>query len=164
MDTSAAAASRFCHRSSLDYRSEACTKWRVHCYYGMLIHRCDCYPRTLSCSLLCLFCSLLGLSNPPISYQIIAYFNLLCCGIALPSSLLGANPFLYHPARQGPNHCLLSCILSLLSSLFPLRSRSFPQLSRQPKAARLRDPPFSVPSRHYPCTDNLRKFTATRVC
>ena len=55
--------------------------------------------------------------------------SLLASLCALPSSLLGADPFLHQPARQGPNHCLLSCILSLLSSLFPLRSRSFSQLA-----------------------------------
>ena len=55
--------------------------------------------------------------------------SLLASLCALPSSLLGADPFLHHPARQGPNHCLLSCILSLLSSLFPLRSLSFSQLA-----------------------------------
>ena len=35
---------------------------------------------------------------------------------ALPSSLLGPDPFLYHPAFLGPNH--LSSLFSLLFSLF----------------------------------------------
>merc|ERR1712025_188353 len=35
---------------------------------------------------------------------------------ALPSSLLGPDPFLYHPALLGPNH--LSSLFSLLSSRF----------------------------------------------
>ena len=51
--------------------------------------------------------------------------SLLASLCALPSSLLGADPFLHHPALLGPNHCLLSCILSLLSSIFFLRDRSF---------------------------------------
>ena len=40
---------------------------------------------------------------------------------ALPSSLLGPDPFLYHPALLGPNH--LSSLFSLLFSLF---SRQIP--------------------------------------
>ena len=46
----------------------------------------------------------------------------------LSFSVLGADPFLHHPALLGPNHCLLSCILSLfpllssLSAVLPLFS------------------------------------------
>ena len=43
---------------------------------------------------------------------------------ALPSSLLGPDPFLYHPALLGPNH--LSSLFSLLFSLFS-RCCSFPR-------------------------------------
>ena len=65
--------------------------------------------------------------------------------VGTPCGILGADPFLHHPARQGPNQCLLSCILSLLSSLFPLRSRSFSQLPRRPKAARKPCSEASIP-------------------
>ena len=50
--------------------------------------------------------------------------SLLASLCALPSSLLGPDPFLYHPALLGPNH--LSSLFSLLFSLFS-RCCSFPR-------------------------------------
>ena len=53
----------------------------------------------------------------------------------LPSSLLGADPFLCHTAILGPNLCVLRpshldrACLSLLASLFSLLSALFPLLS-----------------------------------
>ena len=53
---------------------------------------------------------------------------LLASLFALPSSLLGADPFLYHTALLGPNHCLQT-LLSV--SLFPLRRRPLSQTFRR---------------------------------
>ena len=53
-----------------------------------------------------------------------ACLSLLASLCALPSSLLGADPFLHHPALLGPNH--LSSLFSLLFSLF-FRCCSFPR-------------------------------------
>ena len=46
--------------------------------------------------------------------------SLLASLCALPSSLPGPDPFLYHTALLGPNH--LSSLCSLLSSLFSISS------------------------------------------
>ena len=57
-----------------------------------------------------------------------ACLPLLASLFALPSSLLGADPFLYHTALLGPNHCLLQpchldrACLSLLASFCALPS------------------------------------------
>ena len=82
-----------------------------------------------------------------------ACLPLLASLFALPSSLLGADPFLCHPALLGPNHCLqtllsvscccsknlmwgslaaflvISSLFSLLSALFSLFSRLSPPVS-----------------------------------
>ena len=70
-----------------------------------------------------------------------ACLSLLASLCALPSSLLGPDPFLYHPALLGPNH--LSSLFSLLFSLFSrycslLRSHFAPVTSNFESRHRIR--------------------------
>ena len=87
-----------------------------------------------------------------------ACLPLLASLFALPSSLLGADPFLYHTALLGPNHCLqtllsVSCCrmpLRLLSCLLPDRFSLFSALLRTLHQAIESAPqllrPFAAPS------------------
>merc|ERR1712078_445553 len=67
---------------------------------------------------------------------------------ALPSSLLGPDPFLYHLALLGPNH--LSSLFSLLFSLFS-RCCSFPRSHFAPVTSNF-------------ASGNPSRFQSTRPC
>ena len=64
--------------------------------------------------------------------SLFSLLSFLCC---LPSSLLGLDPFRYHPVILRPNHCVLRpshldrACLSLLASRFSLLSSLFSLLS-----------------------------------
>ena len=75
-----------------------------------------CLSLSLS-SLLSLFCA----ADDAYCFLRASHLDGVCISViaslcSLPSSLPGANPFLYHPALLGPNHLSSHC--SLLSSLF----------------------------------------------